>query len=185
MTKPTTQQAQKERQENIEKFMHEMIDKNVPLNTLDKICKKLKESGIDVKRATLNRDLNELGFIKIDGSYVYKPPENAEEQKRKYLMEKFLRDNITINNCSECGIFPITTIPGTGKGVASRLVSLFPELILGTVADDNMVLVITKKVAYVSEIYNEMRNIEKSKNIQPAVIANILFAHEEEAESED
>jgi transcriptional regulator of arginine metabolism len=106
----------------------------------------LKKKGFYVTQATLSRDLNQLGVIKIrnaKGRYIYTLPgwENTVALESQ-LKDDFLRGFLCLEFSAFLGI--IKTLPGHANSVAFALDKLDIELILGTVAGDDTILVVPR-----------------------------------------
>jgi transcriptional regulator of arginine metabolism len=111
----------------------------------------LAESGIEVTQATLSRDLEELGAVKLRGSdgvpasYVL-PPENAPlrpAQTAPARLTRLLADLLT-NAEGSANLAVLKTPPGAGQFLASALDKVGLPDVLGTIAGDDTVLVIAR-----------------------------------------
>jgi transcriptional regulator of arginine metabolism len=104
----------------------------------------LKDEGIDVTQATLSRDIRELGVIKTfgdDGLTSYQPPQDAPVLTPP--LERLARTLLV----SLHGVGPLLVIR-TPAGSANALGSAvdsegWPEVV-GTIAGDDTILVITR-----------------------------------------
>ena len=101
----------------------------------------LAESGIEVTQATLSRDLEELGAIKLRGSdgapasYVL-PPENARfdpRRPRRRGSPGLLADLLT-NAEGSANLAVLRTPPGAAQFLASALDKVGLPDVLGTIA---------------------------------------------------
>lgn len=104
----------------------------------------LQRRGVETRQATVSRDLQEMGFIKVrqeTGVYRYelfeKPSESLIWEKLKVLFENFVSDIRSTNN-----LILIRTSPGNANGVASLIDGLQRHEILGTLAGDDTILVV-------------------------------------------
>ena len=110
------------------------------------LLEKLKDQGIETTQATVSRDLQEMGYVKVriaQGVYKYeqfeKSPEGVLWNRLKVLFENFVTDVKSTNN-----LVLVKTSPGNANGVASLIDGLQNEEILGTIAGDDTILVIVK-----------------------------------------
>jgi transcriptional regulator of arginine metabolism len=112
----------------------------------------LAGSGIEVTQATLSRDLEELGAIKMRGSdgapasYVL-PPENAPlrpAQTAPARLTRLLADLLTGAEGS-ANLAVLRTPPGAAQFLASALDKVGLPDVLGTIAGDDTVLVISRE----------------------------------------
>lgn len=102
----------------------------------------LRRAGQRVTQATLSRDLEELGAIKVrqpDGSFAYRvpdePPANGEHLRAmlvQFLVEVEPSGNLVV----------VRTPPGGAQPVARALDTARVDGILATVAGDDTILVI-------------------------------------------
>jgi len=104
----------------------------------------LARRGVDVTQATISRDLQEMGYIKIrldNGAYRYelfeKPSEGSLRSRLQILFKNFVTDVKGTEN-----MILVKTSPGNANGVASLIDGLKSPEILGTVAGDDTILII-------------------------------------------
>ncbi|HEY0125946.1 MAG TPA: arginine repressor [Blastococcus sp.] len=112
----------------------------------------LAESGVEVTQATLSRDLEELGAVKMRGSdgapasYVL-PPENAPlrpAQAAPARLTRLLADLLTHAEGS-ANLAVLRTPPGAAQFLASALDKVGLPDVLGTIAGDDTVLVVARE----------------------------------------
>ena len=110
----------------------------------------LAAEGIEATQATVSRDLDELGAIKVrvpGGETVYAIPEHpvdriAPQEHLRRVMGEWVADV-----GSSANIVVLRTPPGSAHVVASALDRAGIEEILGTVAgDDTLMVVATEEV---------------------------------------
>ncbi|MBO3747749.1 arginine repressor [Streptosporangiaceae bacterium NEAU-GS5] len=131
------------------------------------LAKLLLESGVEVTQATLSRDLDELGALKLradDGTLVYAVPgegggriplyrtgtggghgiggigsvENPDARLRRLAAELLVAAEASAN------LVILRTPPGAAQYLASAIDHADWESILGTVAGDDTILVISR-----------------------------------------
>lgn len=101
--------------------------------------------GEMVTQATISRDINELGLIKVPnshGGFLYHLPRQDDrphlQRLRRILQQAFLSQS------AQRGMVMIKVQPGNGQLVANLFEQVqFPE-IFGTLSDDGSVLVLLK-----------------------------------------
>ena len=112
----------------------------------------LAESGIEVTQATLSRDLEELGAVKLRGSdgvpasYVL-PPENAPlrpAQAAPARLTRLLADLLTHAEGS-ANLAVLRTPPGAAQFLASALDKVALPGVLGTIAGDDTLVAISRE----------------------------------------
>lgn len=116
------------------------------VRTHDELIDALKNEGVNVTQATVSRDIKELGIIKVpstDGGSVYSMPQiSARTNKNRVDM---VSDSIkSINHALHTIV--INTIPGMASAVAAAVDGLLHNEILGSVAGDDTVIIITPSV---------------------------------------
>ena len=122
----------------------------------------LQQAGIDVTQATLSRDLEELHAFKeygADGKKVYRIPNIVEisdsESGARGQLERWAREIITSARQAMNQII-LRTPPGAAQLLASAIDhALFPE-VLGCIAGDDTVLVITTSTSSAAELKEEL-----------------------------
>jgi transcriptional regulator of arginine metabolism len=114
----------------------------------------LAESGIEVTQATLSRDLEELGAVKLRGadgapaSYVL-PPENAPLRPASATaaparLSRLLAD-LLIGAEGSANLAVLRTPPGAAQFLASGLDKVALPDVLGTIAGDDTLLVVSRE----------------------------------------
>ncbi|CAG4930931.1 unnamed protein product, partial [Acidithrix sp. C25] len=106
----------------------------------------LARSGLDATQATVSRDLEELGAIKVKvpgGELVYAIPSGLRDNgldtdHLRRVLSEWVVDMIVSGN-----LVLIKTPPGSAHVVASALDRTTVEGLLGTVAGDDTILLVT------------------------------------------
>jgi transcriptional regulator of arginine metabolism len=131
--------------------IRELIDAQ-PVTSQTQLAALLAESGIEVTQATLSRDLEELGAAKLRGSdgapasYVL-PPENAPlrpAQAAPARLTRLLGDLLTSAEGS-ANLAVVRTPPGAAQFLASALDKVGLPDVLGTIAGDDTLLVVSRR----------------------------------------
>ena len=131
MTKPTRHNA-----------ILRLLDQGSPKNQ-DELRKALAKVGFRVTQATLSRDIRELGLVKSSEGYQFAPgaPAPLGEQilpSAERLVREFVLDVREAQN-----LLVIKTAVGSAPPVAASLDGeVWPE-VLGTIAGDDTILVVT------------------------------------------
>ncbi len=109
------------------------------------LLRELKKQHIDTTQATISRDLQEMGVVKArtkPGIFKYEltaeVPADQLNEKLRYLFDNFVTEIKSVNN-----LLLIKTTPGNAHGVASLIDRLDQKNILGTIAGDDTILIIT------------------------------------------
>src|SRR5437763_9652579 len=109
----------------------------------------LAEAGIQVTQATLSRDLEELGAVKVSGAYLIpedgnRPLRQSEQAPARLI--RLLRELLTGADASG-NLVVLRTPPGAAQFLASAFDrSGLPEVV-GTIAGDDTILVVAREPA--------------------------------------
>lgn len=116
------------------------LAQEAPLPNQLELCKVLARRGFPVTQATLSRDLNELRLVKTTAGYVLPNSEAPAEPLPAVsrVVREFVRDVRRAQN-----LLVIKTIPGSAQPVAVAVDAEGWEEVVGTVAGDDTLLVIT------------------------------------------
>ena len=116
-----------------------------PVRSQSELVRLLADMGVAVTQATLSRDLEDLGAVKVrsdDGSLMYAaPPDSApiaHDRLGRALAELLVSAEHSAN------IVVLRTPPGAAQFLASALDRAALPDIIGTVAGDDTVLVIAR-----------------------------------------
>lgn len=105
--------------------------------TQDELARELGQLGIQTTQVTLSRDMRELGLVKANDGYRQLTLDTSgpdlAEVANEYLLDIRLAQNLIV----------LRTSPGNANSLAISLDKLELEEIVGTVAGDDTVLVVT------------------------------------------
>ncbi|MFE1784107.1 arginine repressor [Streptomyces sp. NPDC059506] len=129
-----------------------------PIRSQSQLARLLAEDGLSVTQATLSRDLDELGAVKIrstDGELIYAVPseggfrtpqaplgESVKEERMARLAGELL-----ISAEASANLVVLRTPPGAAQFLASAIDQAETYDILGTIAGDDTVLLISRDPA--------------------------------------
>lgn len=137
------------------------IVKSMPVHTHEELIEILKNDGFKVTQATVSRDIKELGLIKVpssDGTSVYSVPETAKENTAARV--EMVSESIQQVTAAMHTIV-INTYPGMASAVAAALDSSLKEDILGSIAGDDTVLVVTHSPENALELERKIKTVFK------------------------
>ena len=140
----------------------ELISK-YEIETQDDMMLRLKNEGFKVTQATVSRDLKELKLTKVPtarGTYRY----SVNSGRYHTVNVKFnsaMADSIVGVDYS-CNNVVIKTYPGLAQAVASAVDTLNMHNILGCVAGDDTIIIVTRDKESSLEISNKMKELMKS-----------------------
>ncbi|GAA0382178.1 arginine repressor [Acrocarpospora corrugata] len=134
----------------------ELVTRN-KVRSQPELAKLLLESGVEVTQATLSRDLDELGAMKLradDGTLVYAVPGEGGERIPRYRTGntgenpdarlRRLAEELLVSAEASANLVILRTPPGAAQFLASAIDHADWESILGTVAGDDTILVISR-----------------------------------------
>lgn len=130
------------------------------VETQDELIAHLKEAGYAVTQATVSRDIRELKLAKVTtgrGSYRYILPKEDKDTRRLHISHA-LSDTITRAEAAQ-NIIVLHTYAGMAQAVALEVDHLYHPGILGCVAGDDTILIVTRDshdAAALSEQMQEM-----------------------------
>lgn len=121
----------------------------------------MRKRGIRTTQATISRDLREMGYVKVrigPGASRYEAFEPAAGggllERLRVLFRSFVVD---IKGTGQ--LLLVKTSPGNANGVASLIDSLRREEILGTVAGDDTLLIVTASPKKRKDIERELSSL--------------------------
>lgn len=122
----------------------------------------LEAEGIEATQATVSRDLDEMGAVKVrvaGGDTVYAVPELPTET---HLPEDHLRRVLgewVVEVGQSANIVMLRTPPGSAHVVASALDRTGLESVLGTVAGDDTIMVVAAEAKSGESLADTLRDL--------------------------
>lgn len=117
---------------------------DVAVTSQSQLVELLENAGIDATQATVSRDLEDIGAIKVrvpGGDLVYALPEHSNEQiAPPDHLKRVLSDWVAEVRHSH-NLVVVRTPPGSAHVVASALDRSGLEGVLGTVAGDDSIMI--------------------------------------------
>lgn len=129
-----------QRQHRIARLLSEQ-----PVASQVQLVELLAADGVVATQATVSRDLDELGAIKVrvpGGELVYAIPEHPAEQVAPHEHLRRVLGDWAVEVHASANLVLLRTPPGSAHVVASALDRAGLEGLLGTVAGDDTVLVV-------------------------------------------
>lgn len=125
-----------------------------PVRSQPELARMLAEEGMAVTQATLSRDLDEIGAVRLrdaDGALVYVVPgEGGERIARASPAEsgdmrlRRLAEELLTSAESSANLVVVRTPPGAAQFLASAIDHSSLSSIIGTIAGDDTVLIICR-----------------------------------------
>ncbi|HCH74146.1 MAG TPA: arginine repressor [Clostridiales bacterium] len=128
------------------------------ISTQEELTAKLNECGFNVSQATVSRDINELNLVKSDGAQKkskYVRCLDAENEIPRKIIDLFKQ--ITVSIATAGNLIVIKTLNGNGGAVGMAIDEMKFSKILGTVAGDDTLLIVTKNEADAEHIVKTLR----------------------------
>jgi transcriptional regulator of arginine metabolism len=127
---------------------HKITDllRNEPVTNQGQLVELLEHEGVVATQATVSRDLDELGAVKVKmagGDAVYAIPENPADRVVPEDLLKRVLSNWVVDIQSSANIVVIRTPPGSAHVVASAIDRAGMPDVLGSVAGDDTMFVVT------------------------------------------
>jgi len=122
------------------------------------LVKLLKKAGFDVTQATASRDLEELGAVRSrseSGELIYQLGTTADGSIARSMP---LPSDLILSVESSGNLAVVRTPPGGAQFLASSLDNSGLENIIGTIAGDDTVLVVSKKATGGADLAKELLN---------------------------
>ena len=148
-----------ERQEKIV----EMVGKYT-IETQEELISLLAQLGFDVTQATVSRDIRDLKISKIltpRGTYKYvlpKKPEGGNVRFKSALSESIIKIDWAMNQII------IKTYPGMAQAIAAAIDGIEDESVLGCVAGDDAIIVVTRDVESAERVGIDLRRLIRENN---------------------
>ena len=146
--------TKKERHKKILELINEF-----EIDTQEELTSRLNEYGCDVSQATVSRDIKELDLIKSAG----------REKKVKYLklsnnvdIPKKIIDlykHVTLSISYANNLIVIKTLSGNASSAGMAIDAMHFPQVLGTIAGDDVLLIIAKSNSDAETIVNTLRTI--------------------------
>ena len=135
----------------------EIISKN-NIETQEDLITALKNEGYNATQATASRDIRQLKLLKVmvDGVYKYVAPKTDNDDISEYnlaLMSSIRSINYACNNVV------LKTNPGLAQAVAAGIDSMNFAEILGCVAGDDTIIVVTVSESAAASIVEKIGKI--------------------------
>ena len=142
-----------------EKILEIISSKNV--ETQEELINELKNAGYNTTQATASRDIRQLKLVKVmsGGTYKYVAPKSELENSGKYsqaLFASILDIQYALNNVV------IKTNPGLAQAVAAGIDALHDSDLLGSVAGDDCIILVSNSEEASVRITEKIRKIAEN-----------------------
>lgn len=140
------------------------IIKENEIKTQESLTEFLKQDGFDVTQATVSRDIKELGLVKVpsgSGGYKYAIANRAKAESSHHL-NIFSKAVTDVDYAMHTIV--IKTYAGMAPAVAASLDSMLSQDILGTIAGDDTILVITESPENAAALTKRLEKLFRGKD---------------------
>lgn len=143
-----------------------------PVRSQAELAAELERSGLSVTQATLSRDLDELGAVKLrsaDGGLpVYVVPEDGSpltarstDDDPPHRLARMLGD-LMVSAESSANLVVLRTPPGASNFLASALDRARLPEVLGTVAGDDTILIVARDPKGGAALVRHLRSLAQT-----------------------
>jgi len=140
--------------------MRSLLDQTNIVNQAE-ILHALANSGYEVTQATVSRDLDAIGAVRVkdSGSFVYRLGGLDVSEQRTALhqaVDEFVESVVTSGN-----LVVLSVPPGAAQFVASRIDAADLNGVVGTIAGDDTILVVASETAVAGDVMQRLIGTEK------------------------
>ena len=122
------------------------------------LVKELKKAGFAVTQATASRDLDEIGAVRGRSGYIL-----SDSDGDSMARSMPLPGDLILSVESSGNLAVVRTPPGGAQFLASALDHSGIKSIIGTIAGDDTVLVVSRKASGGGELAKELRSYQGNK----------------------
>lgn len=144
-----------------QKKILELIER-YSIDTQEALIAKLKSEGYEATQTTISRDINQLKLVKAvtsDGSYKYIKPDVRREDNRTVMSSALTNAVVKIESAKN--IVVIKTLSGMANALAVCVDSLDHDHIVGSVAGDDTIIIVTKEDEIAESMQDNLKEIFK------------------------
>jgi transcriptional regulator of arginine metabolism len=150
---PADRENQARRKEAIREILEEEGQK---IEEQKDLVERLRERGIQATQSSVSRDLRDLGAVRSKGYYTIPSWADEEEEEQESPFRKVVP---FIREVRQAGPYQtlLITEPGAGGVVAQAIDAAEWEDIVGTLAGDNSVLVLTENHVFQKLLFGRFK----------------------------
>ena len=131
------------------------------IDTQEELTNALREAGFSVTQATVSRDIKELRLIKNlgeDGRYHYTAAKSAATEEVSSKLHTLFRDAVrTVDHA--CNMVVVKCLAGTAGAVCAALDSMQLPSIVGTLAGDDTIMIVSRTEADAVRLTHTLREL--------------------------
>lgn len=137
------------------------IISNTNVETQEQLLKALEEEGFTSTQATISRDIKELRIVKeltSLGTYRYSVSEKDAPPALTDRLNTIFRECVTSIDYAE-NIIVIHTLPGLASAAGSALDAMKINVVLGTLAGDDTVMIVMRDSNAAAAFSGEIKSV--------------------------
>ena len=137
------------------------IISNTNVETQEQLLKALEEEGFTSTQATISRDIKELRIVKeltSLGTYRYSVSEKDAPPALTDRLNTIFRECVTSIDYAE-NIIVIHTLPGLASAAGSALDAMKINVVLGTLAGDDTVMIVMRDSNAAAAFCGEIKSV--------------------------
>lgn len=130
------------------------------IETQEELVDELRNLGLDITQATVSRDVKELKLIKVlssTGKYKYGVISHGENMMVEKLLSIFTQTVIGMDFVGN--IIVLKTLSGSASAAAEAIDSLGWNGIVGSIAGDNTIFVLTRSLEKAQELVSKFNKL--------------------------
>lgn len=134
---------------------------SIDIETQGQLTDLLIEAGFDVTQATVSRDIKELKLIKTTNyanHYKYTIPSANHAGTMQTRLVGILQHAVTSIKSAQ-NMLSVKTIPGSAQGCAMAIETLNFDEVLGVLAGDDTIFIMTASDKSASELVEKLQNV--------------------------
>ena len=145
------------------KLRHDAIINLITKNdvaTQEELTAELINMGFDVSQATVSRDIKELNLIKVEGvnkKFKYVKVEVGKSDLSPQIISLFKQITTSIEFANN--LIVVKTLSGNASAAGMAIDQMHFSQVLGTVAGDDTVLIVTKSTADAEIVIKGLRSL--------------------------
>lgn len=133
---------------------------NEDIGTQQELLDRLKAKGYDVTQGTVSRDISELHLVKTrkaGGGFRYRANKTETQPAANHFYALFKTAAVKVDSAMNQVI--IKTYSGMADAICAAMDSMEWDGVLGTIAGDDTILVVTKSENAAKELKNTLKSI--------------------------
>lgn len=125
------------------------------------LAKRLNDLGYMVTQATVSRDIRDLNLIKqsIGGTVKYVVTEEINNVQTAKLNDIFASCVVSVESARN--LIVVKTLSGAAHAAAAAVDAMSDNMVLGTIAGDDTILIITKDDEHAETVRNRIKRMIK------------------------